>query len=250
MREYDKINHPPNLPQGRNSHLEGRQRRVIEKLQYITQQTETLSHIDCVKEACIAGVKWVQLRMKEVSDEEYLATAKEARIICDLYDVKLIINDNVEVAIQCEADGVHLGKNDMNPMEARKIVGNDVIIGGTANTVEDVKNLINSGVDYIGLGPFKHTTTKQNLSPVLGLDGYYSISEQLFDLLKEGKLKTNIPPIVAIGGIELEDIIHLMKTGVDGIAVSSLLTNDFSLVEVMNEAITTKEDLTLNSLNS
>ena len=218
----------------------------IEKLQYITQQTETLSYIDCVKEACIAGVKWVQLRMKDVSTEKYLATAKEARIICDLYDVKLIINDNVEVAIQCKADGIHLGKNDMNPIEARKIVGKDFIIGGTANAVEDVKNLINNGVDYIGLGPFKHTTTKQNLSPVLGLEGYYKISQELFNFLKDGELTNTIPPIVAIGGIELEDIIHLMKTGVDGIAVSVLLTNDFSLVEVMNEAIATKENLKLN----
>jgi len=222
----------------------------IEKLQYITQQTKTLSHIDCVKEACIAGIKWVQLRMKDVSIEDYLATAKEARIVCDLYDVKLIINDSVEVAINSDADGIHLGKTDMNPVEARQILGNDKIIGGTANTVEDVKKLINNGVDYIGLGPFKHTTTKQNLSPVLGLDGYYSISEKLFEFLKNGELINTIPPIVAIGGIQLKDIIHLMKTGVDGIAVSGLLTNDFSLVEVINEVIATKEELTLNSLTT
>ena len=108
---------------------------------------------------------------------------------------------------------------------------------------------INAGVDYIGLGPFKYTSTKKNLSPILGLDGYYSISQELFCALKEGKLNNSIPPIVAIGGIDLPDIIEIMKTGVDGIAVSGLLTNDFSLVEVINEAIATKEGLNLNVLD-
>tara|TARA_B100000809_G_scaffold266412_1_gene329020 strand:- start:1050 stop:1730 length:681 start_codon:yes stop_codon:yes gene_type:complete len=222
----------------------------IEKLQYITKKTATLSHIDCVKEACISGVKWIQLRVKEASLPDYIKTAKEARIICDLYDVQLIINDNVEVAILCNADGVHLGKNDMSPLEARKVLGKDTIIGGTANTVEDIKNLINYGVDYIGLGPFKYTTTKNNLSPTLGLDGYYTISEQVFKLLKDGQLKNNIPPIVAIGGIDLENIVDLMKTGVDGIAVSGLLTNDFSLTEVIYEAIATKKSLTIDILDT
>jgi len=223
---------------------------MIEKLQYVTQETTELSHIDCVKEACIAGVKWVQLRVKNISDTEYITLAKEARLICDLYDVVLIINDNVEVAKKIGADGVHLGKSDVNPIEARKILGKDKIIGGTANSVEDIRNLINCGVDYIGLGPFKHTTTKKNLSPILGLDGYYTISEQIFNLLKDGELKTNIPPIVAIGGIELEDIVDLMKTGIDGIAVSGLLTNDFSLTEVIYEAIATKESLTIDILDT
>jgi len=223
---------------------------MIEKLQYITQETAELSHIDCVKEACIAGVKWVQLRVKNISDTEYIILAKEARLICDIYDVVLIINDNVEVAIRCNADGVHLGKNDISPLEARKLLGEGKIIGGTANTVEDIKNLIDCGVDYIGLGPFKHTTTKKNLGPILGLDGYYTISEQIFRMLKDGELKNNIPPIVAIGGIELEDIVELMKTGVNGIAVSGLLTNDFSLTEVIYEAIATKESLTIDILDT
>ena len=223
---------------------------MIEKLQYITQETTTMSHIDCVREACIAGVKWIQLRVKNKSDEAYLIIAKEARVICDLYNAKLIINDNVEVAIQCDADGIHLGKSDMNPKEAKKILGENKIVGGTANSIEDIEQLINLGIDYIGLGPFKFTKTKNNLSPVLGLDGYYDLSQKTFDLLKEFKLKNKIPPIIAIGGILLEDILPLMKTGVDGIAVSGLLTNDFSLTEVIYEAIATKESLTLDVLDS
>ena len=171
---------------------------MIEKLQYITQETTTISHIDCVREACIAGVKWIQLRVKNKSDEAYLIIAKEARVICDLYNAKLIINDNVEVAIQCDADGIHLGKSDMNPKEAKKILGENKIVGGTANSIEDIEQLINLGIDYIGLGPFKFTKTKNNLSPVLGLDGYYDLSQKTFDLLKDFKLKNKIPPIIAI----------------------------------------------------
>jgi len=201
---------------------------MIEKLQYITQETETLSHIDCVKEACIAGAKWVQLRVKNISTVEYLNIAKEARIICDLYDVTLIINDNVEVAKLVNANGVHLGKSDMSPEDARKLLGPDKIIGGTANTIDDVKSLINLGIDYIGLGPYKTTSTKENLSPILGLDGYYEISQKTFELLRDFQLENAIPPIIAIGGIELEDITELMKTGVYGIAVSGVLTNDFN----------------------
>jgi len=218
-------------------------KKMIEKLQYITQETEQLTHIDCVREACIAGVKWVQLRVNEKSTEEYLQMAKEAKIICDLYNVKLIINDNLEVAVQCDADGIHLGKSDMSPKEARQLVEKKIIIGGTANTIEDVQNLINIGIDYIGLGPFQFTETKKNLSPVLGIEGYYKISQQLFDLLKASKLNYNIPPIIAIGGIEMDDVSELMKTGIYGIAVSGLLTNNFGQVKELNEKIETKMEL-------
>jgi len=214
----------------------------IEKLQYITQETETLSHIDCVREACISGVKWIQLRVKNKGKEEYLELASEARVICDLYDAQLIINDSVEVAIQVNADGVHLGKSDLEPEEARKVLGDNKIIGGTANTIHDVEKLINKGVDYIGLGPYQYTKTKENLSPFLGLDGYYDISQKTFDLLKNSKLNNNIPPIIAVGGIEMDDVRKLMKTGVYGIAVSNMLTNDFSktneVLDLLNEELT------------
>lgn len=216
---------------------------MIEKLQYITQETESLSHIDCVREACISGIKWIQLRVKDKPDEAYLKIAEEAKIICDLYEAKLIINDNVEVAQKVDAFGVHLGKNDMTPREARKILGPNKIIGGTANTIEDIEALINDAVDYIGLGPFKPTETKKNLSPILGIEGYYSISQQLFDLLKNSKLNYNIPPIVAIGGIEKEDITEIMKTGVNGIAVSGLLTQDFSQAEEILSLIAQKQEI-------
>ncbi len=212
---------------------------MIENLQYITQETEHLTHIDCVREACIAGIKWIQLRVKNESEEEYLTIAKEAKIICDLYDVKLIINDNVAVALLVNAYGIHLGKSDMNPTEARQLLGENTVIGGTANTLEDVITLMNNKVDYIGLGPFQFTATKKNLSPVLGVEGYYKIVQQLTEL----KLKNKIPPIIAVGGIKTEHVKDLMKTGIYGIAVSELLTNDFSKTHLLKELIEQKQYL-------
>ena len=109
-----------------------------------------------------------------------------------------ILNDRVELAALIGADGVHLGKNDMSPMEARSILGPQAIIGGTANTFDDILRLIDESVDYIGLGPFRFTSTKKNLSPVLGIEGYAHI----FQLCKEHNI--NIP-IVAIGGLDKSD---------------------------------------------
>ncbi len=197
---------------------------MIEKLQYITQETATLSHIDCVREACIAGVKWVQLRVKNKSNEEYLEIEKEAKIICDLYDVILIINDNVDIANEINAHGVHLGKTDMYISEARSILGEDAIIGGTANTLKDVERLIEQKANYIGLGPYSKTETKNNLSPVLGLSGYSELLNELkmFYALSE-------TPIIAIGGIDMYDIEPILSTGIYGVAVSGLLTDNFSI---------------------
>jgi len=205
---------------------------VIEKLQYITQETKNLTHIDCVREACIAGVKWVQLRVKNKSNTEYLEIAKEAKIICDLYDVLLIINDNVAIAKEINAHGVHLGATDMYIAEARSILGDDAIIGVTANTLKDVERLIEQKADYIGLGPFAFTETKINLSPVLGLTGYAKLINELktYYALSE-------TPIVAIGGIGIDDIEPLMGTGIYGIAVSGLLTNDFSITDKLHEIL-------------
>ena len=199
---------------------------MIEKLQYITQESSNHSHIDCVREGCIAGVKWIQLRVKGKSDEEYLTIAKEAKIICDLYEVILIINDNVEVAKQVNAHGVHLGRADMYISEARSILGEHAIIGGTANSQKEVERLIEQGANYIGLGPFRFTSTKKELSHFLGLKGYV-------EMLNKLKIKYALSeiPIIAVGGIEMEDVENLLETGVFGIAVSGVLTKDYSNTE-------------------
>ncbi len=199
---------------------------MIEKLQYITKETATLSHIYCVREACIAGVKWVQLRVKNKSNEEYLVIAKEAKIICDLYDVILIINDNVAIANQINAHGVHLGRTDMYISEARSILGEDAIIGSAANSLKDVERLIEQKADYIGLGPFTSDGTKSNLNPVLGLSGYAELLNELKTYYSLGET-----PIIAIGGIDMYDIEPILSTGIYGVAVSGLLSNDFNITD-------------------
>ncbi|WP_109097222.1 thiamine phosphate synthase [Aquimarina sp. AU58] len=191
-------------------------------LQYISQGKTPQEHLKNIENACKAGCKWIQLRLKEVDMATYLNTALQCRNICDQYDAIMIINDNVSVAKAVLADGIHLGLNDMNPQEARKILGDNFIIGGTANTLENCIQHIEDGVDYIGLGPYKHTITKKKLSPVLGIDGYTSILVKL----KNQNLEL---PIIAIGGITEKDITTLMQTGISGIAVSGELTNQVNL---------------------
>ncbi len=190
-------------------------------LQYVSQGKTPQEHLDNIQEVCAAGCKWVQFRLKDEDIATYLHTALKARDICDQYDSILIINDNVGVAKAAMADGVHLGLNDMNPREAREILGDNFIIGGTANTATDCMQHIQDGVDYIGLGPYRYTTTKKKLSPILGFEGYKTILEEVH---KNSKI-----PIVAIGGIVEKDISDIIKTGVSGIAVSGMLTNQESL---------------------
>ena len=137
-------------------------------LQFITHQTDTISYLHSAELVLKGGCKWVQLRMKEASTEEIKKTAFKVRKLCKLYNATFIIDDHVVIAREVGADGVHLGKNDLPVAEARKIVGNSFIIGGTANTFEDIEHLVSAGADYIGLGPFRFTETKKNLSPVLG----------------------------------------------------------------------------------
>jgi thiamine-phosphate pyrophosphorylase len=190
----------------------------MERLQYISQETPTQSHIEGIKKACESGVNWIQLRVKDKNEEEILKLALEAKQLCDLHKCHLIINDHPSIAKKISTHGVHLGKEDMPVNEARKILGNDFIIGGTANTIDDIELHFINGANYIGVGPFRFTTTKKKLSPVLGLEGYRLIMNEC--------IKRNISvPIVAIGGIELNDIKEIMSTGVYGVAVSGLIAN-------------------------
>lgn len=182
-------------------------------IQFISHFTEKYTYLDSIRMALEGGCKWVQLRMKGATDEEMLPVAHEAKNMCRAAGATFIIDDHVELVKKIGADGVHLGKKDMPISEARKILGPDFIIGGTANTFEDVKSHYESGANYIGCGPFRFTTTKQGLSPILGLEGYTHILEQM----KENGINL---PIVAIGGITAEDIPDIMKTGVTGIALS------------------------------
>ena len=200
---------------------------MIPKLHYISQGASPKEHLENIQKACTSGAELVQLRLKNVSEKKILKLAIEAREITSHFQTRLIINDHYKIAKTIKADGVHLGKTDTCPNIARKHLYSWQIIGGTANTLDDCETLINKDVDYIGLGPFKFTTTKTNLSPVLGLKGYTAITEAL-------KTKT---PILAIGGITLEDVTSLLETGVSGIAVSSDITINFNKIRTFNELL-------------
>ena len=182
-------------------------------IQFISHYTDQYSYLDSIRLALEGGCRWVQLRMKDASIQDFLRIGKEVRRLCDSYQATFILDDHVELVREIGADGVHLGKKDMPVAEARKTLGNDCIIGGTANTFDDVKMHYEASANYIGCGPFRFTTTKQGLAPVLGLEGYRSIIAQMsaegIDL-----------PMVAIGGITAEDIPAIMQTGVSGIALS------------------------------
>lgn len=190
--------------------------KSIAELHYLTQDMAERSHAEQADLACKGGVSWVQLRVKNKPFGEWLQIAKEVKSICDKHGAHLIINDSVEIARSVKAHGVHLGKNDMPVAEARKILGDEYVIGGTCNTAADVEHNINAGADYIGLGPFRHTDTKKNLSPVLGAEGIANVTlECLGDCVDF--------PIIAIGGVTSNDLGELCKSRIHGVAVSSAI---------------------------
>lgn len=191
--------------------------KSIGRLQYITQDHAKYSHEEQVKLVASSGCDWIQLRMKEVPESLYLTTAKNCVAIAREYGAKLIINDNVKVAQESGADGIHLGLTDMPTSEARVLFGEDFIIGGTANTLNDVINHA-PYCDYVGVGPYQFTNTKKKLSPIVGAAGY---SEMLDELVK----KEIQIPMIAIGGIGFIDTAFIAPTGVHGVAVSGGIIN-------------------------
>jgi len=187
--------------------------KTISRLHYITTNEKL------AEQACKGGVNWIQLRLKETPYHEFLKVALATQTVCKNYGTTLIINDNVDLAKEIGADGVHLGKEDMNPLLARHIFGEDKIIGCTANTRSDIKKLSELPIDYIGLGPFRFTTTKKKLGTLLGINGF----TRVINSLKELSIKS--VPIIGIGGITQYDIEKISHTGLYGIAVSGAISN-------------------------
>ena len=209
------------------------QQQAIQKLQYITQSKTEETIVSEVRSVLDAGITWVQLRIKDES-LNYLKIAKQVKQLTDQYKANLIINDKVEIAKQINACGIHVGLTDTPIKEVRKILGKNKIIGGTANTFADAKNVELFGADYIGLGPFKATTTKKILSPILGLKGYEEIIPKN-EPYGWQFLLFNIP-IIAIGGLEIKDIKQLKQnTGIHGIALSGLIYNSENRKELVTE---------------
>lgn len=175
--------------------------------------TEILQQTERVLRLGLADL--VQLRMKGATREAILETARDLQAICRSFRVALIINDHVDIAEEISADGVHLGKEDMSPTLARQILGPSVLIGRTCNSLEDLDEARSQPVDYIGLGPFRFTKTKEKLAPVLGLEGYQQLKLHDYSL-----------PIYAIGGIRPEDAPALYATGIYGLAMSGALLEE------------------------
>jgi thiamine-phosphate pyrophosphorylase len=213
---------------------------MIDRLHYISQASTAGSHLESIEQVLKAGGKWIQLRIKDQNEAQILQIALQAKEMCQRYGAILIVNDHPHLAKKVGCDGVHLGLQDMPIAAARTIAGPDLIIGGTANTFEDILLRVSEGSNYIGLGPYRFTKTKNNLSPIIGLEGY----KHLMRKVQEAGISV---PIVAIGGIDIDDLPALMNTGIYGVALSGALTNQEDLMHKLKLINTT---LTSNSYTS
>ena len=209
-------------------------------IQFITHNTGSIGYVEGARMALEGGCKWIQLRMKDASDDEVRKAAAEIQPMCKEHEAVFLLDDRVKLAKELHADGVHLGKNDMPIDEARRILGEEYIIGGTANTFDDIQRIASQGADYIGCGPFRFTTTKKNLAPVLGIEGYRDI------IAKMRNAGINIP-MVAIGGITPDDIDEILATGVQGIAVSGTVLNADDPVAMMKSLLSQSDDKELKN---
>lgn len=199
-------------------------------LQFITNESDRYSIAEEVQMAIEGGCRWVQLRMKHATDDEVRQVAMELIPMCRDTDTFLIIDDRVELVAELKVSGVHLGKEDMDPLEAREILGPHAIIGITANTADDILRFKSKDVDYVGLGPVRFTTTKERLAPELGVEGVRRIVERV-------RAEGVELPIVAIGGLTLDDVEPLMAAGVNGMAVSGAIINAPDPVDYTSQLI-------------
>jgi len=208
---------------------------MFSRLQFITDSPQL------AEQSCKAGVKWIQARIKDQDEETWTEIAGDILKICRAYNVICVVNDNPEIALRIKADGVHIGKNDMPIPDARSILKNHkMIIGGSANTVEDIVQLVVQKVDYMGLGPLRFTPTKKNLNPVLGLEGYKKIIENA------RRFFIHIPPVYAIGGIIADDVKSLLSAGIHGVAVSSAISESKNINQAVQEFISVLGEKELN----
>ncbi|MEN2413973.1 thiamine phosphate synthase [Flavobacterium mesophilum] len=206
---------------------------MYSKLQYISQGETIEKQLHNIHQALDAGCNWVQMRFKDQTQRDAFTLAEAVKPLCEKYTANFIINDDLHLTKEIDADGVHLGLTDTKIDEARAFLGTSKVIGGTANTFEDIENHVKNGCDYIGLGPFRFTNTKEKLSPILGLCGYHEILQKL----KKNKIEI---PVYAIGGITLRDVSPLMETGIHGIAVSGIITESDEkekLIQQLNEKL-------------
>lgn len=199
-------------------------------LQFITNTSSKTSVVEQIFAVIEGGCRWVQIRMKDASDEEFKNVVESVKPKCIETGTFLLLNDRVELAKELNVGGVHLGKEDMPVSKARMILGAAAVIGVTANTFAEVAAVSNLDIDYYGIGPYAETMTKKNLAPVLGLQG-------IRDICYEMETKNILIPHVAVGGITLNDVLPLLESGVNGIAVSGAIANADDIVKATKDFI-------------
>lgn len=169
-----------------------------------------LSHAEQVEKLIEGGAKFIQLREKYASSGKFYSQAEEALTIARKHSVKIIINDRVDIALVLKADGVHLGQDDLPPGNARKILGENAIIGFSTHSVSQAIEAVKLPIDYVAIGPVFVTNTKENPDEVVGLEGVKEVSQAIGNF-----------PLVAIGGINLSNFQKVLNAGANSVAVIS-----------------------------
>lgn len=187
-----------------------------------------LSHAEQVRRLSAGGATFVQLREKHLAPREFYHEAEEALRLARSRGVRLIINDRVDIALALHTGGVHLGQDDLPPEAARELLGEDAIIGFSTHSVEQAREAARLPVDYLAIGPIFETSSKENPDPVVGLDGLRRVREITGEI-----------PLVAIGGIRLENIGEVLKAGANAVAVISLLLAEPPEIETRTREILT-----------
>ena len=173
---------------------------------------QRFSHAELARLAADGGADTIQFRQKSGSVRDMLAEAKHAASVCREQGVPFLVNDRLDVALACRADGIHLGQQDFPVRDARRIMGPEAIIGGTATTVEEALAMHEAGADYVGFGPVFPTTGKDNPAPVKGVTN-------LADVCAAVRI-----PVIAIAGITVERIGPVIRAGAHGVAVMTAVT--------------------------
>jgi thiamine-phosphate pyrophosphorylase len=188
-------------------------KKYISKFHYLTQDLPHRSHAEQTEIACQAGANWIQYRCLTKADDELIDEINEIAVICDDWGATLILTNHYELLDRVDAQGVHIEDFDADLIAIRKYISDEKTLGASATNIERLVQVQNTGVvDYCGYGPFAHTETKPNDYPLLGFQGYRELQKRLIEI-----------PVIAVGGIQLNDVEPLLATGVYGIAVSGAI---------------------------
>jgi len=202
--------------------------KYIEKFQYITHDIPHLSHIEQAQQACEAGAKWIQYRCLSKTDEELLQDINAIAEICDDWGSTLIVTDHVHLNGKADIQGFHIEDMDADFIALRKLVGNDITLGGSANTIENLIRLASEGADYAGYGPYAVSETKANNYALIDIQAYNHTVRELQNKAIE-------LPLLAVGGIKIYDVEALMQTGIYGIAVSGAINFADDFIEAYQD---------------